>query len=110
MAEHTDTPTPIREFIEATNAGDSERFVAAFTQDAYLNDWGREFHGHRGVATWDRTDNIGKKSRFQLHSVRAGGSPGEFRADITVTGDGYNGRGTMAFTLNGDLISRLVIG
>jgi hypothetical protein len=27
-----------------------------------------------------------------------------------VTGDGYNGRGTMAFTLNGDLISRLVIG
>ena len=104
MTEHTDTPTPIREFIEATNAGDSERFVAAF------NDWGREFHGHRGVSTWDRTDNIGKKSRFQLHSVRAGGSPGEFRADITVTGDGYNGRGTMAFTLNGDLISRLVIG
>jgi hypothetical protein len=26
-----------------------------------------------------------------------------------VVGDGYNGRGTMAFTLDGDRISRLVI-
>ena len=110
MAEHIMTPAPIREFIEATNAGDSARFVAAFTQDAYLNDGGREFHGHRGVATWDRTDNIGKKSRFQLHSVRAGGAPGEFRADISVSGDGYNGRGVMAFTIDGDLISRVIIG
>jgi hypothetical protein len=109
MAERTETPLAIREFVEATNAGDSERFVAAFTRDAYLNDWGREFHGHRGVASWDRTDNIGKNSRFQLHSVTPGGSPGEFRADISVTGDGYNGRGTMAFTLDGDRISRLVI-
>jgi hypothetical protein len=26
-----------------------------------------------------------------------------------VAGDGYNGRGTMAFTLDGDRINRLVI-
>lgn len=110
MAEHIVTPAPIREFIEATNAGDSARFVAAFTRDAYLNDWGREFHGHRGVASWDRTDNIGKNSRFELHSVTRGGSPGQFRADISVSGDGYNGRGMMAFTIDGDLISRVVIG
>lgn len=31
-------PDPISVFIEATNRGDEEAFVAAFTEDAYLND------------------------------------------------------------------------
>ena len=48
-------PAAIQNFIEATNRGDSDAFVAAFTQDAYLNDWGREFHGHQGVRAWNRT-------------------------------------------------------
>jgi hypothetical protein len=36
--------------IDSTNRGDSEAFIASFTDDAYLVDWGREFHGHDGVA------------------------------------------------------------
>ena len=39
-------PVAIQNFIQVTNHGDSDAFVAAFTEDAYLNDWGREFHGH----------------------------------------------------------------
>lgn len=39
-------PAAIQNFVEATNRADSDAFVAAFTEDAYLNDWGREFHGH----------------------------------------------------------------
>ena len=61
------------------------------------------------MASWDQTDNIGKNSRCELHSVTTGTAPGDFLADISVAGDGYNGRGTMAFTLDGDRISRLVI-
>jgi hypothetical protein len=109
VAEQTGVPGPIREFVEATNAGDSARFVAAFTDDAFLSDWEREFHSHRGVASWDQTDNIRKNSRFELHSATTGTAPGEFLAGISVAGDGYNGRGTMALTLDGDRISRLVI-
>jgi hypothetical protein len=109
MSEAIETPAAIREFVDSTNAGDGARFVAAFTEDAYLNDWGREFHGHAGVASWNRTDNIGKRTHFQLHSVTPGAGPGEFDADITVRGDGFNGRGVMAFTVDGDRITRLVI-
>ena len=69
-----DLPAGIQNFIEATNRGDSDAFVAAFTEDAYLNDWGREFHGHEGVRSWNRTDNIGVRSHFEL--VRAGRLPG----------------------------------
>ena len=59
-------PAAIADFIEATNRGDSDAFVATFTQDAYLNDGGREFHGHDGVRAWNRTDNIGVRSHFDL--------------------------------------------
>jgi ketosteroid isomerase-like protein len=52
--------TPVRRMIDATNRGDTEAFIASFTDDAYLVDWGREFHGHEGVARWNETDNIGK--------------------------------------------------
>ena len=44
-----DLPAAIRDFIGATNRGDSDAFAAAFTEDAYLNDRSREFHGHDGV-------------------------------------------------------------
>jgi len=31
-------PAAIQDFIEAANRGDSDAFVAAFAEDAYLND------------------------------------------------------------------------
>jgi hypothetical protein len=31
-------PSAIQNFIDATNRADSDAFVAAFTEDAYLND------------------------------------------------------------------------
>ncbi|RWD65465.1 MAG: hypothetical protein EOS36_07655 [Mesorhizobium sp.] len=39
------TPDPIRRFVEATNAGDSEVFLDTFAADALLTDWGRSFRG-----------------------------------------------------------------
>ncbi|MFF8932086.1 hypothetical protein ACF1AO_33020 [Streptomyces longwoodensis] len=50
-----EVPAAIRAFIDATNRADSD----AFTDDAHLSDYGREFHGHDGVRDWNRTDNIG---------------------------------------------------
>jgi hypothetical protein len=63
-------PAAIADFIEATNRGDSDAFVAAFTQDAYLTDWGRDFHGHDGVRAWNRTDNIGVAFRARQRRAR----------------------------------------
>ncbi len=103
----TTLPTAIRTFIDATNAADSETFVDAFTADAVLNDWGREFHGRDGVRSWNRTDNIGVRAHFDLVSAEIEGKV--HVVTLKVSGDGYNGTGPMRFELRDGLIARLTI-
>ena len=102
-------PAAIRVFIDATNRGDSDAFVAAFTPDAHLDDWGRGFDGHTGIRAWDRSDNIGKRSHFELVDAAAGDTPDSYLVTLTVSGDGYNGTGPMRFQLSDGLIARLLI-
>ena len=102
-------PAAIQVFIDTTNRGDSDAFVAAFTEDAYLNDWGREFHGHEGVRSWDRTDNIGVRSHFEFVSAEPGSAPDSYTVTMTVTGEGFNGTGPMSFELRGGKIASLRI-
>jgi SnoaL-like domain len=102
-------PAAIQAFVDTTNAGDSEGFVASFALDAYLNDWGREFHGRDGVAAWNRTDNIGVQAHFELLSVTPAAEPDSYTAMLTVSGNGYNGTGPMAFQLHDGLIAALRI-
>ena len=109
MSLSSDVPTAIRTFVDTTNAGDSEGFVAGFTEDAFLSDWGREYRGHEGVADWNSTDNIGKASRFELLAVKPGLGDQQLVATVVVTGDGYNGTSDLEFTLRGDRVARLVI-
>src|SRR3954447_22882766 len=109
MVGDIELPVPIRAFVDATNAGDTDRFLAAFAADADLDDWGRRFHGRDGIARWNQTDNIGKRSRFSVHVCTPGANDGEFLVDVTVAGDGFNGRSTLTFTVADDLISRLVL-
>jgi hypothetical protein len=105
----TGLPEPIQRFIDATNAGDSDAFVSAFTDDAFLSDWGREFHGHDGVRRWDSTDNIGVNSHFDLVDYRQAADPDTYTVTLTVTGDGFNGTGPMEFQLRDGRIASLRI-
>ena len=102
-------PAAIQAFIEATNRGDSDAFVAAFTDDAYLNDWGREFHGHDGVRAWNGTDNIGVRSHFELVRAEPGPAPDSYAVTLTVTSDRFNGTGPLNFELRDGLIASLRI-
>jgi hypothetical protein len=81
--------------------------VSAFTSDAYLEDWGRAFHGHDGARSWNSSDNIGKLSRFAVVSSRHEGD--EWVVTVDVSGNGYNGRSDIRFTVTDDLLSRMVI-
>jgi ketosteroid isomerase-like protein len=103
------TPTPISAFIDATNAGDSDAFVAAFTEDGSLDDWGRVARGHDGIREWDRTDNIGKQSRFQLVDIAEETEADTYLVHLKVTGNGFNGTSPVRFTLRGSLIESVVI-
>ncbi|GAA2223885.1 nuclear transport factor 2 family protein [Herbiconiux moechotypicola] len=100
-------PPAIRDFVEATNDGDRDRFLAAFTADAVLDDWGRGYTGYDGIAAWNDSDNMGVDSRIEVTSVEE--KNGVVLVGVQVTGHGYNGGGTMAFTLADGLISRLDI-
>ncbi|MEU9239180.1 nuclear transport factor 2 family protein [Streptomyces shenzhenensis] len=104
-----ETPAAVQTFIEATNRGDAEAFAAAFTHDAYLDDWGRRYHGRDGVRAWDRTDNIGVQAHFELDAIEPGPSPHTYVATLTVTGNGHNGTGPMTFGLRDGLIASLRI-
>jgi ketosteroid isomerase-like protein len=103
----TQIPTAIQTFVDATNAADSDAFVAAFTDDAYLEDWGRVFHGHDGARSWDASDNIGKQSHFVVDGAEHHGD--DWVVTVTVTGNGFNGTSPIRFTVSGDRISRMVI-
>lgn len=100
----TSTPHPISAFIEATNAGDSDAFVAAFAVDGFVDDWGRVLRGQDGVRSWDRTDNIGKQSHFELIDIATETEPGTYLVHLKVSGNGFNGASPFRFTLRGGLI------
>jgi len=103
----TTVPAPIQRMIDATNAGDSDAFVAAFATGAYLEDWGRGFTGHDEIRSWDASDNIGRNARFEVVAHRSEGS--DDIVTLAVSGGGFNGTSDFRFTLDGDLIERMVI-
>ncbi|HVY52823.1 MAG TPA: nuclear transport factor 2 family protein [Devosia sp.] len=100
-------PAPIQRFLDTTNAGDTAGFLDCFTVDATLVDWGRRFSGREGISRWNQSDNIGVKAKLRL--IRIEGAAGVYHVTVAVTGGGFNGEGTMAFTLSGDRIAQLVI-
>jgi hypothetical protein len=104
-----ETPVAIRSFLESTNGEDTDAFLAAFADEATLDDWGRVFRGIDEIASWNQSDNIGKHSRFDLVEIIEGGAAGEYVVTLDVAGEGYNGIGTMTFVVQEGLIASLVI-
>lgn len=102
-------PTPVREAFDATNAGDLERFTAAFAADGVLDDWGREFRGRDEIARWSREESIGVHQTFDVTESRVIGDDVIVTAD--VGGEGFNGPSTFTFRLDaeGRRIERMAI-
>ncbi|MEO8529529.1 MAG: nuclear transport factor 2 family protein [Pseudolysinimonas sp.] len=108
----TSAPAPIQRMIDATNAGDHDAFLATFTADAVLVDWGKEFSGTDSsgtdsIAAWDESDNIGRKAHFRVADVEKDGDA--WLVTLDVTGAGFNGTGNFRFMLTDDLIARMEI-
>jgi SnoaL-like protein len=102
-------PAPIQAFVDTTNRADVEGFLEVFTPDATLDDWGRTFTGLEGIARWNRTDNIGKQSRFGVLAVAPGPEADSYVVTLRVTGSGFNGSSPITFQLREDRIARIVI-
>lgn len=102
-------PPAIRTFVDATNAGDTEAFVANFTEDAHLEDFGRTFTGQDGAASWNSTDNIGMDAHFEFRSCTLEAEPDAYLLVVDVTSHRFSGTGNFHITVRDDQISRMVV-
>jgi hypothetical protein len=97
----------IQTMIEATNRGDSDALLGAFADDAVLVDWGRTFAGKSDIARWNSDENIGTQNHIRVMGVKRSGNSVD--VNVVVTGNGYNGPGSLIFELEGQSIKRLLI-
>ena len=103
----TQLPAPVQRLLRAANRGDIDGFLAGFTDDGVVDDWGREFVGHDAIRGWSDREFIGVQVALTLHSVATG--DGEVSVEADVGGNGFNGPSTFKFSLAGDAIARMTI-
>ena len=59
----------VAEHIDAVNAGDTDRAVATFAEDAYVNDNRREFVGIDAIRRWVAKEMVGDKVTIEVREV-----------------------------------------
>jgi hypothetical protein len=106
-------PNPIAEYVEASNAFDGDRFIAAFADDAMVNDARREFWGIESIKRWSDKEIIGDK--VTLHVRRVKTHDGMIIVDAVADGE-FDKTNlpdevvlTHYFALRGDKIASLII-
>jgi len=108
-----DLPAPVAAFVRETNCGDLEGILAAFSDDAVVNDQLRE-HWHRpAIAEWAAREIVAP--RLRLHVERVVCRYDQTILDAIVDGD-FDKRGlpdplvlTFYFSTRGDQIVQLLI-
>jgi SnoaL-like domain len=101
-------PAPVQAVFDATNAGDTDAFLAAFARDGVVDDWGREFHGQEAIRRWSDTENIGVQAHFDVTGTTTGPG-GDIVVTLQVSGNGFNGPSHFTFRLAGDRVARMTI-
>jgi ketosteroid isomerase-like protein len=97
----------VQRLLDATNTEDTEAFLAAFTEDGVVDDWGRRFVGREAIAQWSAGENIGVHARFEVTGVRTEGT-GQ-AVDVQVSGGGFTGPSTFVFEVDGGRVRSMVI-
>jgi hypothetical protein len=100
-------PTPVRELIDAANANDTAAFLACFTADGAVDDWGREFTGADAIRGWSDREFIGVQVHLDVRQVTSAG--GETVVEAEVGGSGFNGPSHFSFRVAGDSVERMTI-
>ena len=107
----TDRPKlepPIQAVIDATNKGDNNAFVAAFTKDGAVNDWGEVHNGRAAISTWDKAENTGAGVKLRVTGVSR--LAGEVLVLLEITRDEEKSSGTFSFRLTGNKVSSMEVG
>ncbi len=100
-------PAPVRAMIDAANDGDLAGFLAGFTDDGVVDDWGREFRGAAQIRAWSDAEFIGRQVTLAVREISQ--LNGNTVVSAQVGGNGFNGPSHFSFLVSGDLVSRLAI-
>lgn len=65
----TELPPPIDALVEATNAHDTEAFLATFAEDAVLTDEGKNYRGAAEIKEWSDRQYIGNQVTLDVTGV-----------------------------------------
>lgn len=103
----TTPPEPVQSSIDATNSGDLAGFLATFTADGVVDDWGRTFAGPDQITEWSNGECIGKNMILDIVSTTV--RKDQVIVGVMVGGGGYSGPSTFTYTLRGDQVASLTI-
>ena len=107
MTEPTTTPAPIDILVGAVNAHDEQGFLDSFTDDAVVDDWGRQFTGRDAIKAWSDDEFIGANGTMAVTKVEERGGEIHVTADWRSTH--ANGLSLFAFTVQGDKVAQMRI-
>ena len=100
-------PEPVARLIQAANDSDLDAFLAGFTDDGVVDDWGREFAGADAIRSWSDSEFIGKRVSLDVREAEQDGATTLVTAQ--VGGDGFNGPSHFSFEVAGDRVARMTI-
>jgi hypothetical protein len=100
-------PQPVERLLKAANDHDSAAFLASFSEDGVVDDWGREFAGAEAIEGWSEQEFIGVDVTLDVNEVSTDGDDTTVSAE--VGGRGFNGPSHFTFTVRGDLVERMTI-
>jgi hypothetical protein len=100
-------PEPVARLLQAANEHDTDAFLASFTADGVVDDWGREFAGAQAIRGWSDREFIGVDVALTITATTTDGEVTTVSAD--VGGSGYNGPSHFIFTVRDELVSRMTI-
>jgi hypothetical protein len=69
MSSIATLPKPVTEYIEASNTFDGDRMIAAFSDDALVNDAKREFWGTEAIKRWLDKEVVGDRVTMDVTNV-----------------------------------------
>lgn len=84
MSKELEIPQAITAFIEATNAHNTDEFLATFIDSAVITDEGQEYRGIAAIKTWSDEKYVGAKITLEAVKVIDSGD----KTILTVKVDG----------------------
>jgi hypothetical protein len=103
----TDLPEPVARALAAANANDTNAFLACFTPEGVVDDWGREFRGHDEIRAWSDREFIGVRVSLEVNGVDQ--QDGATTVTAAVGGEGFDGPSHFTFVADHDRVTRMTI-